>query len=107
MMKFINIVIDDAPNDKEEENVKMRFPQQIDVPCDVLHEQYNIKSKIPNSGNHGVNKGPWIKVQKDHPIENIIRNLNKGVVTRSKESIANSCFIFKVEPKKVKEALTY
>lgn len=53
-----------------------------------------------------MNKGFSIRVQKDHPIENIIRNLNEGVMTRPREGIVNSCFISKVEPKNVKEALT-
>src|SRR3954469_6386311 len=52
------------------------------------------------------NKSPSIRVQKDHPKELIIGDLNSGVITRSREVVSNSCFVSKIEPKNVKEALT-
>ena len=52
------------------------------------------------------NKEPSIRIQKDHPKELIIGDPNSGVVTRSREIISNSCFVSKIEPKNVKEALT-
>jgi len=52
-------------------------------------------------------KGPSIRVQKNHPHDLIIGNPNQGITTRrSNEVISNSCFVLKVEPKNVKEALT-
>jgi len=52
-------------------------------------------------------KGPSIRVQKNHPQELIIGNSNQGITTRrSNEVISNSCFVFKFEPKNVKEALS-
>jgi len=53
------------------------------------------------------NKGSSIRVQKNHPQDLIIGNPDKGITTRrSVGVIANSCFVSKVEPKNVKEALT-
>ena len=49
---------------------------------------------------------PSIRIQKDHPKDLIIGDPNSGVTTRSRENISNSCFVSKVEPKNVKEALT-
>ena len=41
-----------------------------------------------------------------HPKELIIGDPNRGVTTRSREIVSNSCFVSKIEPKNVKEALT-
>jgi len=52
-------------------------------------------------------KSPSIRVQKNHPKELIIGNLNQGITIRkSNEVITNSCFVSKFEPMNVKEALT-
>ncbi|MCH83694.1 gag-pol polyprotein [Trifolium medium] len=51
-------------------------------------------------------KGPSIRIQKNHPKELIIENLDEGITTRSKDVISNFCFDSKFEPKNVKEALT-
>jgi len=52
-------------------------------------------------------KGPFIRIQKNHPQELIIGNQNQGITTRrSNEVISNSCFVSKVEPNNVKEAHT-
>ncbi|GAA0138598.1 hypothetical protein LIER_34958 [Lithospermum erythrorhizon] len=54
------------------------------------------------------------KIQKNHPVDNIIDQLDQGVTTRRKELvdyrkmvglIRESCFISKVEPKNMDEAL--
>ena len=42
----------------------------------------------------------------DHPKDLIIGDPNSGVTTRSRGISSNSCFVSKVEPKNVKEALT-
>lgn len=49
--------------------------------------------------------GPPIRIQKDHSIENVIGNLNEGVIIRSIEIISNTCFISKIKPKNIKKAL--
>ena len=52
-------------------------------------------------------KGPSIRVQKNHPQELIIGNHDHEITTRrSIGVISNSCFVSKMEPKNVKEALT-
>src|ERR1044072_4901208 len=53
-----------------------------------------------------LSKGPSIRIQKMHPRDNIRGSATEGVVTRSRKLIENSCFISKVEPKNVKEALS-
>lgn len=100
MMAFINIVIDDTLEDKEQEDDEVP-PQQTDVPVNVPYKDFLIDSEITNINNTQINKEILIRVQKDHPLENIIGNINEGVVKRSRESISNSCFISKIEPKNV------
>ena len=55
---------------------------------------------------HVANKGPSLRIQKDHSKELIIGNPRQGVVTRLRESVSNVCFVSKFKPKNVKEALT-
>lgn len=104
MMESINMVIYDTPEDKEEKEDEVP-PQQTDVPVDVPSKESNIVPEITNFDDLQTNKGLSIRVQKDHPLENIIGNMNEGVVTISRESIVNLCFISKIEPKNVKEVL--
>jgi hypothetical protein len=50
---------------------------------------------------------PVIEVQKNHPQDLIIGDLDQGIRTRrSNDIVSNSCFVSKFEPKNVKEALT-
>ena len=52
-------------------------------------------------------KGPSIRVHKNHPQGLIIGNPDQGITTRrSVGVISNSCFVSKIEPRNVKEALT-
>jgi hypothetical protein len=52
-------------------------------------------------------KGHSTRIQKNHPQDLIIGNPDEGVTTRRLVGvIANSCFVSKIEPKNVKEALT-
>jgi len=53
-------------------------------------------------------KDPSIRVRKNHPQDLIIGNHDQGITTRGSVGvIVNSCFVSKIEPKNVKEALTY
>ncbi|KAK2453843.1 putative mitochondrial protein [Trifolium repens] len=53
------------------------------------------------------NKGPSVRVQKNHPKELIIGNPEQGITARrTNDVIANFCFVSIFEPKNVKEALT-
>ncbi|KAK2381531.1 putative mitochondrial protein [Trifolium repens] len=51
-------------------------------------------------------KGSSTRFLKMHPVDNIIGNPNEGVTTRSRDQIANSCFMSSIEPKNIKEALS-
>src|ERR1044072_652923 len=64
----------------------------------MVDETVDVSSPSPN-------KGPSTRIQKMHPQDNIIGSPSEGVLTRARKLIANACFISKVEPKNVKEAL--
>lgn len=80
---------------------------------DVSRKGNNImwNSEIEDSGgeeeNSKTNKVPSTIIHKYHPLENIIGNLNEGVMSISRYVIANIYFISKIEPKNVKEDLNY
>lgn len=103
MLEPINVVIDCTPEDKKEVKDEDDVTPQW---TDVLPKVSNIDSKSKNSENPQINKGPLIKVQKDHHVDSVIGNMNEGVITKFREMIANSCFISKIEPKNIKEVLT-
>ncbi|KAI3816013.1 hypothetical protein L1987_15698 [Smallanthus sonchifolius] len=54
---------------------------------------------------------PAQRINKEHPLENIIGQIHTGIQTRSKSHEANiclfSCFLSQVEPKKIDEALKH
>lgn len=106
MMESINVIIDDK---HEEENVTDDCGIMFDIPNSSKSESESTVIKSDPSSNSSEleppNKGPSIRVQKDHPADLIIGDPNSGVTTRSKEVISNSCFVSKIEPKNVKEAL--
>lgn len=80
----------------------------LDVPkkeTDIVQTP-EVEDSEDGDDNVSTNKGQYVRIQKYHPIENVIGDLNEGIITRSKEVIANMCFISKIEPKNVKEALT-
>jgi len=65
------------------------------------------ESKQAEQDHVSTSKGPSIRVQKNHPRDLIIGSLDQVITTRrSNEVISNSCFVSKLEPKNVKEALT-
>ncbi|KAK2444948.1 putative mitochondrial protein [Trifolium repens] len=74
-------------DDKQEENIE-------NTTCDTTNQLTQ-------------NKGPSVRVQKNHPLDLVIGNPEQGITTRrSNDVIANSCFVSMFEPKNVKEALT-
>lgn len=73
-----------------------------DVPEDVADSSANT---VPVETDSTV-KGPSIRIQKDHPKELIIGNLNEGIVIKSREVVSNACFVSKFKSKNIKEALT-
>ncbi|PNX61215.1 gag-pol polyprotein, partial [Trifolium pratense] len=107
MMESINVVVDDSDttsaDSAEETDVITPVPTPDDdqiEPEPDQHSESTTEAPRPN-------KGPSTRTQKNHPLELAIGNPNQGIATRrSKEAISNSCFISKIEPKNVKEALT-
>ncbi|MEX5523356.1 hypothetical protein, partial [Bacillus cereus] len=77
-----------------------------DAPATALDNESETSADEKEDKDITPNKAPSIRVQKNHPQENIIGNLQEGVTTRSRSIIAHSCFISKIEPKNVNEALT-
>ncbi|XP_050888771.1 uncharacterized protein LOC127093921 [Lathyrus oleraceus] len=101
MMESINIVVDDSIIEKEIDVEKdVGTPSQMN---DALEDVADIESNTESAGTKSevnqANKGPSIRIQKDHPKELIIVNLNEGITTGSREVVSNSCFVYKFEPK--------
>ena len=106
MMESINVTIDDRGWNVEEDvsgDVGTSLP---DSPTESNDRSIDSNPPQEDPEPSHLNKGPSIRTQRDHPKELIIGDLNKGVTTRSREGISNSCFVSKIEPKNVKEALT-
>ncbi|CAJ2662295.1 unnamed protein product [Trifolium pratense] len=107
MMESINVVVDDSDTTSadpaKETDVITPVPTLDDDQTEPEPDQHSEStSEAPRP-----NKGPSTRTQKNHPLELVIGNPNQGIATRrSKEAISNSCFISKIEPKNVKEALT-
>ncbi|WJX40607.1 hypothetical protein P8452_28061 [Trifolium repens] len=100
MMESINVVIDDCSD-----NVPDVDP---DVDTSHLQPEDSEVVEIPEKTDQQedvtpVNKGPSVRVQKNHPKELIIGSPESGAMTRF---VSNACFVSKEEPKNVKEALT-
>ena len=108
MMESINIMVDDSIIENEidvEEDVRISS-QMNDTLEDVADIKSNTESVGIESEVNQANKGPSIRIQKDHPKELIIVNLNEGITTGSREVVSNSCFVYKFEPKNINKALT-
>ncbi|XP_057418198.1 uncharacterized protein LOC130712379 [Lotus japonicus] len=109
MMESVNVSIDDQPSGREDTtatededgpHVQANVPTvDLDIESDVSSDEQEEKMTTAN-------KGPSIRIQKNHPQENIIGDPKEGVTTRARSYIAHECFISKMEPKNVKEALT-
>ncbi|MCH86050.1 retrovirus-related pol polyprotein from transposon tnt 1-94 [Trifolium medium] len=119
IMESINVIIDDMSTirNPDVEIDDLSFMKTSDVADDVAtptqpespkkndEAEGNSKELEPEPAT--VSKGPSIRIQKNHPIDLIIGDPVKGVTTRrSNDAVANSCFVSRIEPKNVKEALT-
>lgn len=110
VMEFINVVIDDV----YEEKVPDVDPdvgtsvQETNVPVQVNESEPEEKEIEEAEKDHvSTSKVPSIRVQKNHPQELIIGDLDQGITTRrSIGVVSNFCLVSKMEPKNVKEALT-
>ena len=109
-MESINVVVDDlTPARKKdvEEDVRTSGDNVADTAKSAENTE-NSDSATDESNINQPDKRPSIRIQKMHPKELIIGDPNRGVTTRSREIeiVSNSCFVSKIEPKNVKEALT-
>ncbi|MCI17896.1 gag-pol polyprotein, partial [Trifolium medium] len=84
VMESINVVVDDSSADKEldvEDDVGTSCqPADISVEVDIPESTTQQTEEV--SLENKSNKGPSIRVQKNHPKELIIGNLNEGLTTR-------------------------
>lgn len=98
MEESINVVVKDSQqdevSDEEEEEVTSH---EHNVTRDVPEKGTNI-IKTPEDEQVDVptSKRPSTRIHKYHPIENVIINLNEEITTKSKEVMANMCFISKM-----------
>lgn len=114
MMESINIIVYDiqfeAISQEEEDyaHPKQHFlPNLIDKNTNILLQiiDDNIQT---NECSPPKNIGSSTKIHENHPIENMIGDLNEAVTDQSKEPInnreviGNMCFISKIEPTNVK-----
>ena len=109
-MESINVVVDDlTPARKKdvEEDVRTSGDNVADTTKSAENAE-NSDSATDEPNINQPDKKPSIRIQKMHPKELIIGDPNRGVTTRSREIeiVSNSCFVSKIEPKNVKEALT-
>jgi hypothetical protein len=103
-MESINVVIDDLDTDKEPDVE----PDVATSPAPEIESEVRIEDQVDKVEVNPTtaNKGPSVRVQKNHPQELIIGDPQKGITTRrSNEAISNACFVSLIEPKNVKEAL--
>lgn len=91
MIKSINVIDDNFTN-----AVETCFDTSTKTT-----DKYNDPNPTPSKSDFDTSN----KIQKDHPKELIIGDSNSGVSNRSREIISNLCFVSKIEPKNVKEAL--
>ncbi|XP_058727605.1 uncharacterized protein LOC131599176 [Vicia villosa] len=103
IMESINVVVDDEHKQADVTYDVGTFWEQA---AEDSRKEDECRPSAAKSEAELSNKGPSIRIQKDHPSELIIGDPNSGVVTRSREQVSNSCFVSKTEPKNVKEALT-
>jgi hypothetical protein len=85
-----------------EQNAAASEPTKDTFDEETIEEVDNMSSRPPV-----LNKGPSVRVQKNHPLDLVIGNPEQGITTRrTNDVVANSCFVSLFEPKNVKEALT-
>ncbi|MCI39308.1 gag-pol polyprotein, partial [Trifolium medium] len=84
MMQSINVVIDDSSTDRVtdvEADIEASY-HQLDMSKGDKDSESNSKRSISELENVPANKGPSIRVQKNHPKELIIANPDQGITTR-------------------------
>ena len=93
MTESINVIIDDKGWNDEEDVLEDVGTSLSDIPTEsndrIIYS--NLPQEDPKPSH--LNKEPSIRTQRDHPKDLIIWDLNKGVTTRLREGISNSCFV--------------
>ncbi|WJX32971.1 hypothetical protein P8452_21231 [Trifolium repens] len=108
VMKSYNVVVNDVGTEKGD---NVEYDVETSGPIFEIHnveEQPDAsQQEIPEDNTEETtdqptqNKGPLVRVQKNHPKELIIGNPEQGITTRrTNDVIANSCFVSMFEPKK-------
>jgi len=110
VIESINVVIDYVPKEKvpDVDADVGTSVKETNAPIQVNESELE-KEEIVEVKQHrrSSTKGTSIRIQKNHPQDLIIGNPDQGITARrSVGVIANSCFVSKIEPKNVKEALT-
>ncbi|KAK2429213.1 putative mitochondrial protein [Trifolium repens] len=113
-MESYNVVVNDVEIemvDNVEYDVGTAGPvtedHSLEKQSDARQEEIIEDTTADTTNQTTQNKGPAVRVQKNHPLELVIGNPEQGITTRrSNDVIANSCFVSMFEPKNVKEALT-
>ncbi|KAI3763351.1 hypothetical protein L1987_53805 [Smallanthus sonchifolius] len=82
-----------------------------------IPDSFTMNEDFPDQNQSNLEQGiqldvvPAQRINKEHPLENIIGQVHQGVLTRSKSNEANiclfSCFLSQVEPIKIDEALKH
>lgn len=122
MMESINVVVNDSPDDSvsvddEEES----SPISTDVRNDgadnlndiVEEEGFSSDQPFPEKESDELTQRhvPSRQIQKNHPVEEVIGEIEDGIRTRPKnpvnyrEMVGNVCFVSKIEPKNITEAI--
>ena len=129
-MESVNVVIDDltdvaGPSSEGKaidltDEVEKQFQNVVVTPAVAIETESDseIESSIDaTSATEPVDiidqttRDPPIRIQKDHPTENIIGDLNEGIRTKDKpkrnyhDMVRFVCYTSFIEPKNVKEAL--
>jgi hypothetical protein len=98
-MESINVVVHDDSSSPKEEMPKEEVVQTIEV----NNDQEEVSTPIQR---HLLEK-TLVLVEKNHPLENIVGNMNEGLRLRNRvvNHITYSCHLSMLKPKKVEEAL--
>ena len=110
-MESINVAVDDLTSGRKqdvEDDVRTSGDTAVDkaAGAEDAENAETLDAAAVEPETNQPDKGPSTRIQKMHPKELIIGDPNRGVTTRSRETVSNSCFVSKIEPKNVKEALT-
>lgn len=99
-MESINVVIDDGVKEEISEvvpdveaDLETSTQENVVPETEVEPEATSVVAEVDQAE---ANKGPSIRVQKNHPQDLIIGDPNQGIRTRrSNEVVSNSCFVSK------------